>query len=299
MASSPHNAQADLEPPGPSGNQQEVRMVLLGKTGTGKSSSGNTVLGRGAFRADISPASVTCQCERHSAEMEGKTLVVVDTPGFFDTRLSPGELMAEVGRSIVLSAPGPHVFLVVLQPGRFTQEEQHTMDWIEATFGKCASQYTMVLFTWGDQLKGKAIEDFLKESKELSDFVHRCQGGYHVFDNTIHSSDRTQVIELLDKIYKLVEENRRSYYSSPMYQEAEKAIQEIQQRILGLSLGEGEDVGEVNLQCQDVERKQRIEEERKRKEEEEARRRAEKLFWCELLTAVGKGAVEGAGLMEK
>ncbi|KAL2100969.1 hypothetical protein ACEWY4_002730 [Coilia grayii] len=292
-------------PPEEETSCRELRLVLLGKTGTGKSSSGNTILGREAFQADISPESITSQCERESEVVSGRRLVVIDTPGFFDTRFSPQEVTTEVGRCILLSSPGPHVFLVVLQLGRFTQEEQHTLKWLSATFGPEAFRYTMVLFTWGDQLRGKPVEEFLKKSKELSDFVDTCKGGYHIFDNSKPTSDACgQVTELLCKIDKIVEDNGGGCYTNEMYQEAERAIQEAQQMILvGNQEPEQESQSTETAQGGEGRREEaerdRTEEERKRREAAEARKKAERVFWCELLTAMGKGAAEGAGLIEK
>ncbi|TDH02593.1 hypothetical protein EPR50_G00154340 [Perca flavescens] len=281
----------------PTSEAEPLRIVLLGRTGTGRSSAGNTILGRSAFWVSVSPGSVTTQCTRQTGTVDGRSVSVVDTPGFLHTRLNPEEVMAEVGRCVVLSSPGPHVFLVTLQPGRFTQEERDALEWIKATFGPEATRFTMVLFTRGERLQGKRIEDFLGESGELSEFVSSCRGGYHVFansgrDETADSSP--QVVQLLKKIDKTVAENGGGCYSSEMLKEAEQAIRVARERILG---ERGHNLSPQKA-AKDKE-EQRPEFERMRREEEEARKRAERLFWCELVTAVGKGAAEGAGIMGK
>ncbi|KAI4800644.1 hypothetical protein KUCAC02_009571 [Chaenocephalus aceratus] len=88
----------------------------------------------------------------------------------------------------------------------------------------------MVLFTHGDLLKGTPIEEFLKESEELKELVARCNGQYHVFNNEV--KDRSQVRELLDKIRNIAEKNGGSHYTTEMFQEAERELEEETQRIL-------------------------------------------------------------------
>ncbi|XP_035510185.1 GTPase IMAP family member 4-like [Morone saxatilis] len=190
---------------------QELQIVIVGNTGVGKSTTGNTILMRTVFQTPIHLSSVTQACKKEKGEFDGQKLAVVDTPGLFGGTKSDVQVMEEIKKAVLSALDGPVAFLVVLQLGRLTEDEQKTVKLLQKTFGREAAHHTMALFTRGDDLKeqGGSIEDFIGANPALRDFVRECRGGYHVFENI--DGDPSQVVELLQKINSMVRRNGESY----------------------------------------------------------------------------------------
>ncbi|KAM9853668.1 GTPase IMAP family member 9-like [Aulostomus maculatus] len=218
-----HMRHTDLKP------REEIRIVLTGRTGNGKSASGNTILNRKAFTSVMSPSSVTTECEKAKGTAGGYKVAVIDTPGLHDTKYKLEEVVRKLKMCLSLAAPGPHVFLIVISLNRFTKEEQESVELLQQVFGERAADYSFVLFTHGDQL-GYRIEEFIVRCPRLSLLIQKCHGRYHVFNNVVTNTD--QVSQLLNKIIRMVNYNGGMYYTNAMFQEAERAIQEQVRKIL-------------------------------------------------------------------
>ncbi|TDH16067.1 hypothetical protein EPR50_G00016000 [Perca flavescens] len=217
-----------------------LRLVLLGRSGAGKSAAGNIILGQEEFESrPDSLTAITQECEKKKALVDGRRVAVVDTPDWFSSEQTPDEVRAQISSCVALTSPGPHAFLLCVPLDQPAKTELHALGVLEAVFGPEAVQrHTVLLFTYADKLKksGKAGNDSVEayiagQRGDLVKLVEKCGDRFHVMETEGGGRDRRNVARLLEKVEQTVKESGGQCYSHPAFQEAEKRVRQRQLEI--------------------------------------------------------------------
>jgi len=172
-------------------------VILLGKTGNGKSATGNMLVGRDVFLSQPGVGSVTQESARAEGVWKGHPLIVVDTPGLGDPNQTSTAIQSKIEAGITAAASPGARFALVLVFGlhlRVTVEDVETISSLEMMFGKNMMSSAVAVWTHGALLESKTLEEYFQGAPPgLSLLLSQVRGGSIVVEHKGCTPEQSQL----------------------------------------------------------------------------------------------------------
>ncbi|KAI3372143.1 hypothetical protein L3Q82_006996 [Scortum barcoo] len=183
----------------------ELRVVLLGNSWTKRRKVENIILGENKFNTE----DESDHCVRITGQLEEKRIVVINTEDLLHPNISEHKLTEFTENCVRLSDPGPHVFLLVLQPEDFTEEHKLRLSNVLQLFSDRPFDHSLVLISTPREESPGFMENY-REHPPLKDMIRKCRYRYLKLKNLEHS-------ELLTRLDKIVKENNGEHVSCDVF----------------------------------------------------------------------------------
>lgn len=175
----------------------------MGNSWSSRSEVGNALLGQSQFNTEVEPET----CLSFTGQLMGNGLVIINTPNLLLPSISQFHLIEHIERCMRLSSPGPHLFLLVLQPESFTEDHKDRLCRILEHISDQSFAHSLVLKTPRETPGQNSVGPGALEA-----MVRNCRGEF-LWKRTTKLSEIWQFLE------KTLTENRGRRVSSEKFEE--------------------------------------------------------------------------------
>ncbi|XP_019632963.1 PREDICTED: GTPase IMAP family member 1-like [Branchiostoma belcheri] len=218
----------DLSPKCQIPQGKDIRVAMLGKTGAGKSSTTNSILGYPASTVSCSMSSETKDCLCFTRDKGDRKISVTDTPGILDTGCSDEDTATLLTEVATKFPNGLHALLLVANHTRFTKEDALAVELLRHVFGERFLQYSVMVVTGMDVIEADERvankQAYLRNApRQLREILEECGNRCVFFNNKTKEETlrRTQLWKLLTLVEKTVEINGGPYRDALFRKEEE------------------------------------------------------------------------------
>ena len=168
--------------------KEKRNILVVGRTGAGKSSVANAVLGIGEeFKMSSAPSSATSEPSFRVCEFDERNVrycfTVIDTIGLFDTgKIANKKIMKKTKEAVKRFVDGLHLIIFVVKEGRFTEDEKATFDLVQKHFADDVDPISAIVITGceGKDDKSKIIKLYKEDTATKKIVKHMEKGIYPV-----------------------------------------------------------------------------------------------------------------------
>ena len=145
-------------------NGLSVRMLVVGKTGVGKSTLINNIIGKNLTKVGEDLESETKKIELINDLVNGTGVKICDTPGFRDGQDKDEEYLEEIVKKC--SNPDVVLFCIRMDETRWTDDDQATILGINTSLGESIWNNTVLVLTFADKVDFDKTIKFEKKWKD-------------------------------------------------------------------------------------------------------------------------------------
>lgn len=206
-------------------NKDDIRMLIAGKRGVGKSSLANSIAGKHMQESKSNHETVTQISAELKCKRQEMSLIYFDTPGLsFDGDEETAQ--NEYKKCLIRAAPGLHTILIVQKATEYTSSNQAFLDTCTKIFGENCWKYVIFVFTHIDELK-RDLKDQIEDADEsLKRYLSKCGNRYVEINNNLKETRNDQQVKiLLSTVKDLMKTNNGEIYTNEEFQEIYKRMQ--------------------------------------------------------------------------